>query len=131
MSFAYYQQIPVSINFGDPGADDKKIFLIKAREAMRIESAYVTVTTAQGTSKGAEMALHVYDSAGTGLMGTAAAGIGGSAVADAIPANTPTAWTISDANLEAGEWLVLDYQEEGDYPGGLTSVFVQLVPGQE
>lgn len=129
-NFAYMDKKVVSALLADPGADDKQIYLFKAPEAMLVESAYLQVSTAMNSGSAFTAALHVYDTAGTGLVGTAAVAIGGTA--NPVGADAPKAWTISAPNLEAGQWLVLDYQEEGSgwVANTTASVVVTLRPGQ-
>lgn len=130
MSFAFYDQKVVTVSFGDPGGDDVQLLLYKAPEAMQVVSAVLQASTAHAAGTAGEFALHNYGTGGTAVEGTVAVAIGGTAEATRIAANTPEAWTISDATLEVGEYLYLDYQETGDYPGGLTSVVLTLRPGK-
>lgn len=128
-NFAYFNKHVVSVLVPDPGADDKQIYLYKAPENMQVESAYLQVSTAMTASGAFTAALHVYDTAGTSVAGTVAAAIGGTA--DPVGADTPEAWTISSPNLTSGQWLVLDYQEEGTgwIANSVASVVVTLRPG--
>lgn len=127
--FAYYDKQVVSVLLADPGADDKQIYLYKAPENMQVESAYLQVSTAMTSSAAFTAALHLYDTAGTAVAGTVAVAIGGTA--DPVAADTPEAWTISSGNMTTGQWLVLDYQEEGTgwVANTTASVVVTLRPG--
>ena len=103
----------------DPGADDKQIFLYQAPTdslggGVRVLAASAVNGAATGAGTSFSFALHKYSSAGTpAVNGTIAAAIGGTAAtiwADAVPQSFSI-----DADysfLDAGEWLVLDYQED-------------------
>ncbi len=113
------ERFTVSTLIPDPGADNLKLWVYKAPTAalgggVRILSAHATVGVATGAGTSFSLALHKYSSAGTpAVNGTIAAAIGGTA-ATYWTAGVPQAFTI-DADysfLDAGEWLVLDYQED-------------------
>jgi len=116
----------------DPGADDKQIHLWRAPEACEIKSAYIVARDAQGAGSAGQFALHNYGTAGTAIKasgGTVAAAKGGTATADRLSAGTPEAYTISEGTMAAGEWLVLDYQETGDWVEALVTIVIEVVPG--
>jgi len=132
-NFAYFNDYVFEATISDPGGDDKQIHLFKAPQSMTLVDAYVTCSTAMGTSKGAQLTLQNWGTGGIAVQtgGTITDTIGGSAAADAIAAATPAAFTIAAASkkLASGEWLVLDYQEQGDFQGGVMRVHVHARPG--
>ena len=129
MGFAFYDHKVVTITVADL-AGDKKIHLYRAPEYMTLVSAYATVTTAMGTSKGAALTVLNYGTAGTAVGGTVTDSLGGSAAGnDFETANVPVAFTIADGAVEAGEWLVLDVDEEGDWQGGMATLHLEFRPG--
>ena len=109
------QSMTVAIQ--DPGGDDKQIFLWRAPAACEIHRAYAITDTAQGAGTAGSFALHIYSNAGTpALSGTVAAAVGGTAAP--LAADVPSAFTISEGTLAAGEWLVCQYDEDSDWSGG-------------
>ena len=113
----------------DPGGDNKQLFVMKAPldaqgGGLRIVDAYAVNGAAANAGTSFSLALHKYSNAGTpAVNGTIAAAIGGTAAtvwADAVPQQ----FTIdSDYSfLDAGEWLVIDYQE--DTAGNPTNCYV-------
>lgn len=123
---------PITIALGDPGAGNKQLFAFRAPSAgfgggVTILSGYASNATTQGAGTSFSVALHKYSSAGTpAVNGTIAAAIGGTA-ATFWTANIPQAFTIDTdyAYLSAGEWLVVDYQEDtsGNPAGGMVTVW--------
>jgi hypothetical protein len=105
----------VTVIVGDPGADNKQIHLWRAPVAAEIKRAYIAVQNAQGAGSAGAFALHNFGTGGTAVGGTVAAALGGTATASRLSAATPSAYTISEGTMAAGEWLVLDYQETGDW----------------
>lgn len=76
-------------------------------------AAYAVNEAATTSGTAFSLALHNYGTAGTAIKasgGTVAAAIGGTA--DVFVAGAPKAFTLSNAFLAAGEWLVLDKQED-------------------
>jgi hypothetical protein len=114
------ERFGIAVNISDPAADNKQIFLYKAPSAangggVRILSASAEVITSQAAATSFSLALHKYSSAGTpAVNGTIAAAIGGTA-ATYWTAGVPQSFSIDTtyAFLDAGEWLVIDYQEDG------------------
>jgi len=109
----------VSTCITDPGAGDKHIFLYQAPTASLGGGVRVVSASAHSQSQGAgtsfSLALHKYSSAGTpAVNGTIAAAIGGTASGSVWVEGVPQAFTIDAdyAFLDAGEWLVVDYQED-------------------
>jgi hypothetical protein len=100
---------------GDPGADDKALYVMKAPRAMTILSAYVVSANTQNAGTAVTLALQNWGAAGTAVEGTICAAVGGTATAAVLTANTPEAATVTAAQayVDANEWLVLSYQEEG------------------
>ena len=109
---------------GDPGGDNKQLFLLRAPSAafgggLTILSGEAVQGAAAALSQGVggttfTLALHKYTNAGTpAVYGTIAAAIGGTAVG--WGAGVPNAFTITTSGstnyLSAGEWLVCQYNE--------------------
>ena len=125
-------QFVVSTVIPDPGADNKQLFLYKAPSdalggGVRLVQAYATNGAATNAGTSFSFALHKYSSAGTpAVNGTIAAAIGGTA-ATPWGAGVPQAFTLSSTYsfLDAGEWLVLDYQE--DNAGNPTNAVVTCI----
>lgn len=101
----------------DPGADNKQFHLMKAPRALTVTAMYVTAAVAQGAGTACVFALHNYGTSGTALEsgGTVVGAIGGTASASRLSAGVPKAGTITSgqAYIDVGEWLVLQYNEEG------------------
>lgn len=113
----------MSVAVQDPGADDRQIFLWRAPAACEILRAYAITDATQGAGTAGSLALHIYSSAGTpALAGTVAAAVGGTAAP--LTADVPSAYTISEGTLAAGQWLVADYQEDNDWSGGTQIMIV-------
>lgn len=116
----------------DPAADDD-IPLWRAPERVTITGAYYgrVNALAAGTTNYFDMALYNGGTAGTAL-GVIAGTIGGTATEAGGTGGTPsgyaalssTAFTISDGDLDAGELVVLRYNEEGN--ATIQGGFVQL-----
>lgn len=128
--FGDYQEHSMSVVVGDPGADDKQIFLWRAPKAVEIKRAYIVTANSQGAGSAGEFMLQYWTSAGTpALSGTVAAALGGTASSSRLTAELPVAYTISEGTLAAGQWLVLDYQETGDFVEGTVSIVWDYVIG--
>ena len=107
----------VSVPLGDPGGDNHQLYAFRAPSdaeggGITILSAFAVNGAATGVGTSFGLALHKYSSAGTpALNGTIAAEIGGTVDvwADAVPKE----FTINStyAFLDAGEWLVIQYEE--------------------
>jgi hypothetical protein len=103
----------------DPGADNKQIFLMKAPSDLngggcRIVAASAINGAATGAGTSFSFGLLKYSGAGTpAVNGTIAPAIGGTA-ATIWAAGVPQAFVLDDdyTFLDAGEYLVLDYQED-------------------
>jgi len=121
----------LSVPVPDPGADNKQIFLLKAPSdslggGIRILAASAVNGATLGAGTSFSFALHRYSSAGTpAVNGTIAAAIGGTA-ATFWTSGVPQSFTIDSTYsfLDAGEWLVLDYQE--DTAGNPTNACVNI-----
>ena len=127
----------LSYALGDPGGDNKQLFLLRAPSAafgggITILSGEAVQGAAVANSLGVggttfTLALHKYTNAGTpAVYGTIAAAIGGTAVG--WGAGVPNAFTITTSGstnyLSPGEWLVLQYNEIN--AGNPTNGFAQL-----
>ena len=127
----------VSACLADPGGDNFQLFLFKAPASangggVRLVSAYASAPTSQAAATSFSLALHKYSSAGTpAVNGTIAPAIGGTA-ATYWTAGVPQAFVISTSYnfLDAGEWLVVDYQEDGTVtPTGGAYITCVFQPG--
>lgn len=126
---------PITVNLPDPGADNKQEIVFTAPTdalggGVRILSGRATtMTTLSGAGTTFTLALHKYSNAGTpAVNGTIAAAIGASGWA----AGVPQAFTIdSDYSfLDAGESLVIDYQELATVAPGLTNITIWAQVGK-
>lgn len=128
-------QFTVSSVIPDPAGDNKKLFLYKAPSdslggGVRVLSASAVNGAATNAGTSFSFALHKYSNAGTpAVNGTIAPAIGGTAAtiwADAVP----QAFVVDSdqAFLDAGEWLVLDYQEDtaGNPTNAVVTVHLQF-----
>lgn len=115
----------------DPAGDDKQIFALKAPSAangggITIREAKAINGAATSSSNGFAVALHKYTNAGTpALSGTIAAAVGGTT--DHWAAGVPKDFSIDsdEAFLNAGEHLVLQYNEDGT--GTPTNLAIEIV----
>lgn len=111
----------------DPGADDF-IPIFVAAQQIEITAAQVVVANAVSAHTANYFDLALYNGGTAGTATTAIAGtIGGTAGWSAL---TPTAFTVSNGTVTAGQVVTLHYNEEGT--GTFTSMIVQLdyVTGQ-
>lgn len=125
----------VSTVIPDPGGDNKQLFLYQAPTdllggGVRVLAATATNGATHGAGTSFSYALHKYSSAGTpAVNGTIAAAIGGTAATFWTNA-IPQSFTIDPAYsfLDAGEWLVLDYQEDtnGNPTNSVVTVTLQM-----
>lgn len=125
----------VSSVIPDPGADNKQIFLYRAPSdslggGVRVLSAYASNGVTMGAGTSFSYQLLKYSSAATPVVnGTITAAIGGTA-ATFWTAGVPQAFTVNSdyAFLDAGEWLVLDYQEDtsGNPTNSVVTVNLQV-----
>ena len=105
----------VSVPIPDPGADNKQLYLFKAPDdayggGITIVDAFAQNNANTGSGTTFTYQLLKYSSAGTpALNGTISAVIGGTTAP--WVANVPKEFTISTPFVDAGEWVVLDYQE--------------------
>lgn len=105
----------------DPGADDD-LPLFVATKACEIVSATVVVTNVVNGSTANYFDLALYNGGTAGTALTAVAGtIGGTAGWSAL---TPTAFTITNGTVAAGEVVKARYNEEGT--GTFQAMVVQL-----
>ena len=116
------ERIAISTIVPDPGGDNKQIFLYQAPTnakggGVRLHSASAVNGAATGAGTSFSFALHKYSNAGTpAVNGTIAPAIGGTAATIWAYA-VPQAFVLDDdyTFLDAGEWLVLDYQEDNAF----------------
>lgn len=129
MSFSFENVKTITRSISDPGADNKQVHLFRAPQSCEILRAYISVQNAQGAGSAGAFQLENWGTAGTAVAGTVAAAEGGTASADRLAAATPVAYTLTDGTLAAGEWLVLDYQETGDFVEGQVTITFDYVDG--
>ncbi len=114
-----YEVFNTSVVIPDPGGDDKQLFIMRAPSnakggGITLTEAYFVNGAAVGAGTTFTLGLLKYSNAGTpAVNGTIAPAIGGTAATvweDAVP----QAFVLDNDQvfLDAGEWLVLDYQEE-------------------
>lgn len=116
--------------------DDVKGHILKAPlngegGGITIVRAYAVNQAATGAGTSFSLALHNYDTHGTALKssgGTVAAAIGGTASPWA--AGVPKEFTLSNPYLGAGEWLVLDKQEDNSSDPTRGVVVIEYVMGR-
>ena len=126
----------VSIPVPDPGGDNKQLYAFRAPldaqgGGVTLVGAYAVngAATAGGTTF--TYALHKYSTAGTpAVNGTIAAAIGGTT--DYWAVGVPKTFTISSsyAFIDAGEWVVVDYQEENSGNPTNSHIVLQYVMGK-
>ena len=128
--FSYDNQYTVSVCISDPQAD-KSLPIWQVPAAMTkveiLEAAVVSDTAlAAGTVNGREVTLLDGGAAGAGTsaLSNTLGGTDAGGTFAAWTANTPKTWTISEGTLDAGDWVVLKYDETGtDAPKNLVVWF--------
>jgi len=112
---AYDNVHSVTMAISDPTADNYYRLLRVPSRMTKIEileawaESDVTVTLGSGT--GVALTLLDYGTAGTAAEGTVSSALGGTAIT--WTAATPKNFTISEGTMDAGDWLVLKYDETG------------------
>ena len=124
----------VNVPIADPGADDKQLFIFRAPESY----GGCTLVQAEAVNKAATSGgttftycLHKYTNAGTpAVSGTITDVLGGTA--DYWADGVPKEFTITAAQsfINAGEWIVLDYQEISSGNPTLSNVNLVLAVGK-
>jgi hypothetical protein len=133
MAFGRDIQYTVAVAISDFAGDKAFPIWRVPAEVTKIEilEAWVCVDTtkAAGTVNGMDVALFDggSDASGTALLTNR---LGGTGVGGTFPvwtANTPQSWTISEGTLDAGDYVVLDYDETGtDAPLNMLVSFVYV-----
>jgi len=126
--------VPLYGGATDWQGDDVHMHIYKAPDAdeggnVQVLSAWAVMAAATGAGTSFSLALHNYGTAGTAVEGTVAAAMGGTADAAQWAADTPREFTISDGDLNAGEWLVLDKQEDNSSDPTRGIVVVNILEG--
>lgn len=134
MAFGADRVHSMSVVIGDPGATSKNIALwrVPTEAPIEILRAYVTVQNAQGAGSAGKFELQNWGTGGTAIKssgGTVAAGLGGTAAGSRLSAATPSAYTLTEGTMAAGEWLYCNYTETGDFVEGTVSVTWDYVLG--
>jgi hypothetical protein len=122
----------ITISLADPGADNKQYHLWRAPRECEVVTAYVVSRDAQGAGSAGEFTVHNFGTAGTAIKstgGTVVATMGGTAAGVRLAALTPRAGTVVEGTLASGEWLVLDYQETGDWVEALVRIQLDVIYG--
>lgn len=100
----------------DPTADDQ-FHVLRAPRAITIKNAFMVAGATQNAGTAVLLELQNWGTAGTAVKsgGTVVAALGGTASGSRLTANTPATGTVSSSqdNIAAGEWLVLQYSEQG------------------
>jgi hypothetical protein len=120
----------------DWGGDGTTMHLLQAPSAelgggITILAAAIVPGAATNAGTAHAWQLENWGTAGTSIKasgGTVAAAIGGTA--DVFAANTPKAFTISNAFLDAGEWLVLLKDEENSSDPLHSTLMIQYAMGK-
>lgn len=101
----------------DPGAGPEIFYAFRAPAAITIENVYVVAEQTQNAGTAVTLQVLNWGTAGTGVVtdGTVHAALGGTASDSRLTARTPAAATINRSQnfLTAGEWVVVNYAEEG------------------
>jgi len=120
-----------NVVFGDPGADDLQIHLFRApaNQPIEILSAFLIVQNAQGAGSAGAFQIENWGTGGTAVEGTIAAAVGGTAAGPRIAANVPEAYTLTEGTVAAGAWVVMDYQETGDFVEQQVTVNIEYIVG--
>ena len=129
MSFPSQNPETIVIHVPDPTADDKQRIVWRAPVACEVKSAYISAQAAQAAGSAGEYTLLNYGTAGTASEGTVVSTMGGTAAASRLSALTPATGTISEGTMAAGEYLVLDYQETGDFVEEFVTITLEVVYG--
>ena len=129
MSFPSQSPETIVIQITDPGGDDKQRLVWKAPKACEVISATISPQAAQGSGSAGEYTLLNYGTAGTANEGTVVSAMGGTAVASRLAALTPVAGTINEGTLAEGAYVVLDYQETGDFVEEHVTIVLEVVYG--
>ena len=132
--------VVVHLSAGDWAGDNVHGALFRAPAdgsggGITIIGAWAVNAAATGAGTGFGIALHNYGTGGTAIKstgGTIAAEVGGTA--DPWAADTPKAFTISNAFVDAGEWVYADKQEDNSsdpiipYPAKESSKIIWSCP---
>lgn len=113
--FGYDDVKSVVFRVSDPGADNKQLHVWRAPQACEILRGYIACQGAQAAGSAGAFQLENWGTAGTATAGTIFSAAGGTAVSARMSAETPYPLTLVEGTLAAGEWVVLDYQETGDW----------------
>ena len=126
--------VPLYGGASDWQGDDVHMHVFRAPDAdeggaMRLISAHAVNAAATGAGTGFGLALHNYGTGGTAVEGTIAVEIGGTA--DPWVADTPKefALTAGQEKIDAGEWIVLDKQEDNSSDPTRMIVHLLFEPG--
>lgn len=131
MSFGYDNVHTMTVVISDPTADSTPpIFRVPSRNTkIEIIAAWAnsdtTVTLGNGT--GIALTLLDYGTAGTAVEGTVSSALGGTTVT--WTANTPKTFTISEGTMDAGDYLMLKYDETGTIAPLNVTVGIEYVIG--
>lgn len=119
----------------DPTAADN-YHIFRASKPITVKAAYMVAGATQNAGTAVLLTLANWGTAGTAVKsgGTVVAALGGTATSARLTADTPAAGTVDTTqdNIAAGEWLVLQYTEQGAgwVSGDHFSYIVEYVDGQ-
>lgn len=129
MGIAYTQRQVISVVIHDPAADDQRVHVFKAPIAGEILSAQIVCQDAQGAGSAGTFQIENWGTAGSSVSGTIAVGLGGTAAAGRLSAETPAAYTITEGTLSAGDWVVIDYQEDTAWVETSVTISIEVIWG--
>ena len=135
MAFGRDVQYSVTFTFSDPTEDESFPMWRVPAELTKVEvlEAWVSTNTAlgAGTANGAEITLldGGSDASGTAAMSATVGGTGAGGSYPAWTAGTPKEFTISEGTLDAGDYLILKYDESGTVAGLTWTVSFTYVSG--
>lgn len=119
----------ITYHLADPGADNKQYHVFRAPKALEFIRGYIICRDAQGAGSAGAFEWQNWGTAGTSVAGTVFTSAGGTASGSRLSAETPSALTVSEGTMAEGEWLVLDYQETGDWVENTVSFTLDYVLG--
>ena len=116
----------------DPTGEET-FHLMKAPRALTVLAVRVVSELTMNDGTAWLIRLENWGTSGTAVEGTISANVGGTAAASVLTALTPVAATLTtaQARVDAGEWLVLHYTEEGAgwVTGDRINVVIEYVDG--
>lgn len=125
-----YKRITIPVNITDPGAD-KRVPLLRcpSNEVWTVESAVIVPDTTSNASTADYWKASLENGGAAGTAQTVISGTAGGTAG--WTANTPKTLTITAGagDLTDGQYLNLNYDEEGTCAPGRFTVFLEVVTG--